>query len=312
MDACGARVPEAFTGYGIRWSVLMKVGNYATRNVTTVTPEDSVDRAIELMESGGFHHLVVVRGDRVVGMLSDREILISTGWMLSSERSIREEQGQTAVVAGPNLVEDIMTRPAVGLLPHNTCRFAAMVMLKSKVGALPMIDDQSHLLGVMTETHLIRWLDALAPQNAPAEHLLRRPASELMRPNVVHVGVDAALEEIVELFRARRIRHVPVLEEGVIRGIISDRDVRRALGWALVRDAQAEAEGRLMQPEPHCAADVMQSPVLTIDPASTLREAMRLMLGRGIHSLPVISGDRLAGILTQSDFVRAIACEDLL
>jgi CBS domain-containing protein len=105
---------------------------------------------------------------------------------------------------------------------------------------------------------------------------------------------------------------VPVVTNGVVKGIISDRDVRRALGWAFVRDAQAEAEGNLMESEPQSAAEVMQTPVLTISSSATLRQALRLMVDRRIHCLPVVENARLVGMITQTDLIRAIALERLL
>lgn len=290
----------------------MKVENYATQDVATVAPGDSIDRAIELMESEGFHHVVVVDQDRVVGMLSDREILISTGWMRSEERTIHESHGQTAVIAGPTLVEEIMTRPAVWLVTDNSCRFAAMVMLRTKASALPVIDGGERLVGLITETDLLRWLDILSSYDAAANRTLSGLVRHKMQTDVAHVGADAPLDDVVELFRARRIRHVPVVTNGVVKGIISDRDVRRALGWAFVRDEQAEAGGYLMEPEPQRAAEVMQTPVLTIGSSAALRQALRFMVDREIHCLPVVENTRLVGIITQTDLIGAIARERLL
>jgi CBS domain-containing protein len=54
-------------------------------------------------------------------------------------------------------------------------------------------------------------------------------------------------------------------------------------------------------------AEVMSRPVVSIGPASALSEAMRVMAGHGVGALPVVEGERIVGMLTQSDVVTALA-----
>lgn len=288
----------------------MKVGDYATRNVIAVSPSDPIDHAINEMETHGFHHLLVVLHDSVVGMLSDRDILISIGWMLNVERSAPRCCGGTTVV-GPTRIEQIMKRPVIWLGAGESCRYAAALMLKNKIGAIPII-DHGRLIGLMTETDLMRWLDAMAAHQPAVDRLLRCPVRQKMRPEPITVDVDAPLDDVVGLFRSHRVRHLPVMDGPTLTGMVSDRDVRRALGWAYVRDSQAEECGGPPPAEPQRAGQLMQSPVVTIAPDKTVREAMRLMLERGIHSLAVVEADRLVGIITQTDLVRAIVVDNLL
>ena len=67
----------------------MKLMNYATSMVAAVAPRDSLDRAMELMEKQSIHHLVVVEGDRVIGMLSDRDMLIRACEIVKIEVVVR-------------------------------------------------------------------------------------------------------------------------------------------------------------------------------------------------------------------------------
>ena len=81
----------------------MNVMNYATLDVVTIAPSASIDRGISLMEEHGIHHLVVVQDGRVIGMVSDRDILISTGWMLSVERRTVAVGTEKGHVIGPKM-----------------------------------------------------------------------------------------------------------------------------------------------------------------------------------------------------------------
>jgi CBS domain-containing protein len=288
----------------------MKVLNYATPDVLRVEPSDSIDRAIQLMEDRGIHHLVVTDGGRAVGMISDRDILVSTGWMFAFER---RGGSRAAGVSGPTRVEQIMSRPIVALSPAGSAGDAAAAMIEHKIGAVPIMRE-GELHGIVTETDLLRWLDELAFGDNEADQLLAGEVRDLMPARLISVGPDVPLEEVIDIFRRFHVRHVPVATTArTLVGMISDRDVRRALGWASVRDSQAQAAGRLPEAQaPETAADVMHSDVRTIEQGARLRAALRRMLELRVHALPVVDGDRLVGIVTMTDFIRLIAREELL
>jgi CBS domain-containing protein len=286
----------------------MKIANYATRDVVKVSPTNSIDTAISLMEERNIHHLVVASDDSVVGMLSDRDILISTGWMLSVERQVARPGSYGKSVAGPTQVGQIMSQPAVTLTTAHSTHDAAALMLEQHIGAVPILDG-GHLVGLITETDLVKWPPLTEIE---VDQLLDRDVRELMRAQVASVTPDAPLSALVRLFRERRIRHAPVVLNGILVGIISDRDVRRALGWGSVRDMQSAREGRWHEAEaPATAADIMKESVLTTGPFASLRNALRLMLDRRIHSLPVVEAESLVGIITQTDFIRAFMRQEV-
>jgi len=287
----------------------MNVMNYATRDVVTLPPSASIDTAISVMEERSIHHVVVTTGNRVVGMVSDRDILISTGWMLSIERKARSGGEGKAKVVGPTQIHEIMSRPVVCLTIAHTARDAALLMLDRKISAVPVL-NQDHLDGLITETDLLKWPPL---SEVEADRMLAHKVGDLMRVNVLSVAPEAPLTDLIHLFRTRRIRHAPVVLQGKLVGIVSDRDVRRALGWAGVREMQAECESRTVETEsPQTAGDVMHGEVQTVGMSTALRDALRLMLDERIHSLPVVETQCLKGIVTETDFLRAFARRALL
>ncbi len=288
----------------------MNIMNYAATDVLTVQANESIDNAISLMEELELRHLVVATGGRAVGMLSDRDILISTGWMLSVERGGGAAGSEP--IAGPARVEQIMSRSLITLTRDASARDAANLMQDKKIGAIPIMGD-GRVIAIITESDLLRWLAELSGTGTAVDDLLRRPVSGLMRTRVHRVTPESPLEEVVDIFRRYRVRHVPVAVGKSLVGIISDRDVRRALAWSSARDARAEAKGRgIKSPFPAKASDVMQTSVKMIWTDSQVRKAVNLMLEHRIHSLPVVDTDGLAGIVTQTDILAAIAREEAL
>lgn len=286
----------------------MNIMNFVTRQVVTLSPADPIDRAIALMEESGIHHAAVVSDARLVGMVSDRDVLVSTGWMLACERQVSDALGMGVV--GPTRVEQIMSRPVISLSNADCARDAAMAMTIRKIGALPVLSD-GRLVGIVTDTDLIRWLRELATADTAADKLLSLPVSSRMRTMVVSAGPDDPLSDVVDTFRSCRFRHVPVLVEQRLVGVISDRDVRRALGWTAVRSMQSARSGEPID-VPRRASDIMHTNVITATPKMLLRDALSSMIYHQVHSLPVIDQMRLAGIITVTDFVKAIAREELL
>jgi acetoin utilization protein AcuB len=128
--------------------------------------------------------------------------------------------------------------------------------------------------------------------------------SEWMTPAPLTVAPSVPIPKVQELMVLRRIRHLPVMEDGRLVGIITDRDVRTV---------QPSPATSLTVRELHYLLDrltaraVMTRPVITIEPHEALAEAVRLMLENRIGGLPVMAGERLVGILTEVDLLRAFS-----
>ena len=110
-----------------------------------------------------------------------------------------------------------------------------------------------------------------------------------MKTSPVTVTSDDYLASVQEKMRAGGFRHLPVVDESKLLGIITDRDLRQHVG-------------QLERTKVNCA--MTESPV-TVGPNSTLEEAARLLLKHKINGLPVTENGRLAGMITSSDIMKA-------
>lgn len=130
---------------------------------------------------------------------------------------------------------------------------------------------------------------------------------DVMQVRPVAVTVETRLPEVMRLLQPRGYRHLPVLEGGQLVGIISDRDVKQSVASAaLARDGRERERliGELT------AGQIMTRRVVTVGPTCGVEEAARLMATGKFGALPVTDGDRLIGIVTETDvlhlFVRAL------
>jgi acetoin utilization protein AcuB len=124
-----------------------------------------------------------------------------------------------------------------------------------------------------------------------------------MSRRVTTVRPDARLGEAARLMGARKIRHLPVVEAaGRLVGIVTARDLRQAVFAPAVQDHLEQLSGVL---DGLVVRDVMTRGVVTVRTATSIRDAARLMHERRLGALPVVERDRVVGILTETDVLRA-------
>jgi acetoin utilization protein AcuB len=130
---------------------------------------------------------------------------------------------------------------------------------------------------------------------------------DVLTPSVVSIDPKTVLPDAVRLMRERGIRHLPVVEDGRLVGIVSDRDLKRAMASPATSLEVHELTYLLNRLE---VGEIMTRTVITIGPMLPVEEAARLMVMEKVSALPVTEGDRLVGIVTETDvldlFVRAM------
>jgi acetoin utilization protein AcuB len=119
---------------------------------------------------------------------------------------------------------------------------------------------------------------------------------EIMRKAVTVIPVGTTIGEADQILLSRGFRHLPVVDQGRLVGILTDRDIRFATS-------------SLCQ-TPRSAGDpvslAMSSPPLTADPLDPVEDAARIMRENKIGCLPVLDGAKLVGILTGMDLLDAL------
>ena len=125
---------------------------------------------------------------------------------------------------------------------------------------------------------------------------------DLMSRTVISALAAMPVVEARALMLRERIRHLLVVSEGRLEGIVTDRDIRLNLPSPATSLSVWELNHLLAR---LTVADVMTKSVIVIDPAREAREAARIMIDHKIGALPVLDGERLVGIITETDLLRA-------
>ncbi|MBI4516582.1 MAG: CBS domain-containing protein [Deltaproteobacteria bacterium] len=119
----------------------MNVGSWMTRNPETIGSRDTLALAQEKMTAGRFRRLPVIDpAGKLIGILSERDLRAHLGYLPSTH------------------VDAAMTEKPITVRPDQPIEAAAAVLLERKIGGLPVVSEAGELLGIITETDLLRGL----------------------------------------------------------------------------------------------------------------------------------------------------------
>jgi len=277
-----------------------------TSRVVTVQSDEPVSAAVERMTRFGFSALPVVTASlRLVGMVSLVDVL-----------RFRDEYGAEGAEADERIrVEQIMT-PDVLSMPStaNAGVVAQRMRTHGELRVVPVVQG-SKLVGVVTRSDLLRDRqhgsrrvdgrlffagrgteedDALfaleqerrtGPAPGPAT-----PVREVMTRHVITAGPTELVALATELMLHHRHTALPIIDhEGRLVGILSEADI--------LTDPLA---GRSAH---STVSSVMTRTPITVSLDATVGEARALIADRGLRTVPVVEGDRLAGVLSRSDLL---------
>lgn len=156
------------------------------------------------------------------------------------------------------LAKDVMTTAVLTALPGTDVREIARMLLEHRISALPIVDEQGKLRGIVSEGDLINrpesetehgrpwWLRLIAAPDEQARDFLRTHgtrAEDVMTADVIAVSEDTPLADIAALLERDRIKRVPVLRDGRVVGIVSRANLLQGLAAARPT-AEAKREDR--------------------------------------------------------------------
>lgn len=265
----------------------MKISEIMTTAVVTIGPDDSLDVGIALLDKHNVRHLPVVHDGALLSMISRRDLSLSTGWLTCAERKTR---GQKA----PQIVRDIMRDRVVTLSPDHDVEAAASMMIGKRAGAIPILKD-GVLVGLVTSSDI---LSAIRDRNPAAEWARTTDqaensskVSEFMHHKPASLAPGKGLAEAGEICREKALRHLSITEDGVVVGLVSERELR----FQMEESAQATETS---------LSEVMVKDVITIGPNEDLAVAADSMIEHHVSGLPVVDDDGLVGFLTDQDVIQ--------
>ncbi|MBU6419254.1 MAG: CBS domain-containing protein [Proteobacteria bacterium] len=160
------------------------------------------------------------------------------------------------------IVSEIMTSNPIAVQPKTTVADAARMMLANHVSGLPVLDENGALVGMVTKGDLLRraeigtegeqagWLKALLqPASVAADYVVThsRHVSGVMTHNPVFVTPGTTVAEVAHLMLRKRIKRLPVVQDGRLLGVVSRTDLLKALAAKLVQTPVETSDDEILK-----------------------------------------------------------------
>ncbi len=292
-----------------------------TKEVITVFPETSVEEIAFLLLKHNISGVPVVEGDRVVGVVSEADLLYKKklptsivylyqhGSYLKPEELAEEDKKIRATKA-----KEVMTKDVVSVSPETPVTEIISILEEKGIKRV-LVMEGDKLVGIVSKLDVLRCL------TGSCEELARKAISEvseapvsvgdIMSCKVVTVKANDSVEDAARFLLEHRISGLPVVDEdGNLEGILSESDLIHkaeplpspALYYA---DRQKFLE-EMWKVKASRVREVMTEDVITVSPEDSLGKAASLMLEKGVKRLPVVRGRMVVGMVTRADILKAL------
>jgi acetoin utilization protein AcuB len=140
---------------------MLRVRDSMTREIVTLSPDETAATALALCQERRIRHLPVLKGGRLVGIVSDRDLRSSTPALGDPARAAALQEV---------LVEDVMAREVVSVHPDDPIEQAANTMREARIGCLPVLDGDE-LVGIVTASDVMDALVYLVGAHEPGSRM---------------------------------------------------------------------------------------------------------------------------------------------
>ena len=269
----------------------------ASREVVAIPPTMPVIEAVRTMLKHGFRRLPVVDAgtSRLKGIVTSQDIVDFLG---GGQRNLivknRFKGNLLAAVNGS--ISEIMEENVVTLNEKDSLKDAMDTMRKENVGGIPILDGTGRVKSIISERDFVFLISGI---------VTGKTVDEYMSKNIVTAPSDMSVGVAAKSMINNGFRRLPVIRDNVLVGIITASDIMRFLGSGDMFNRLVTGNAREVFEVP--VSTLIRRDVIFTKSDADLGEAASVMLDKNVGSLPVLEDGELKGIITERDFVRAMA-----
>jgi CBS domain-containing protein len=269
----------------------------ASSAVVTAPPTTTIMGAIKTMIYYGFSRLPIADPGttRLLGFVTSVDIVDFLGGGLR-HNLLKEKYGGNIFTAINADIREIMSVRLIYANDQSSLNDALKLMFEKNVGGLPIVDSDLRIRAIITEEDFVSFM---------AGFKTNLNVESFMNPNVVTAPAQTTIEKMTRMIIQKGFRRMPVVHDGVLMGIVTASDIMKYLG-------SGEAFEKVVTGD---VTEVMNLPIksmirrnlVTTERQTDLGTAAMKMIENDIGALPVMEKGSLAGILTERDYIRALA-----
>lgn len=274
-----------------------EIMNIAKSPVITMAPTTLVYDGIQIMVKEGFRRIPIVDPGtkRLQGIVTASDIVDYLGGG-EKFRIIQREHAGNFFRAINEPVRHIMTREVFSVHTSAKISDAIDMMVKNKVGGLPVVDEEGRVWAIITERDIVTIFSGM---------ISGAKVSDLMSKKVVTATPETSILEAEKRMIRRGFRRLPILSKGKLVGIVTVMDILRFFGSGKV--FQHLRSGTIDQVLQTPITQIAVKDAVTVGRNVDVGEAAQIMWDIGVGALPVVENEKLVGIITERDFFKLIA-----
>ena len=277
----------------------------ANREVISIPPSKSIKDTAKVMMEHEFRRLPITDpgSGKILGIVTVMDILDFFGG--GKKFNIIEKKYQDNFLAAINEpVKEIMTRDIITLSNKASIAETIETMLSNQLGAIPLVDADGKLAGIVTERDIALSLAGVAGKDTVQDY---------MSPKVFTTTPGTPLEGACKIMVRNGLRRIPIVggEADISKaakkllGILTSTDIIRFLNAKELFDNLNSnlATDVLEQTK---ISDIMAKDPITVEPTMTIGELCEVFADKNIGGVPVVKDDKVLGIITERDILNAV------
>jgi CBS domain-containing protein len=269
----------------------------ASPDVVTVPPTTTIMGAIKTMTFYGFSRLPIADAGtkRLIGFVTSVDIVDFLGGGLR-HNLLSEKFGGNIFTAINADIREIMSTKLTYADDKSSLSDVLKLMYEKNVGGLPIVDEETRIRAIITEEDFVR---VCSGQETGLQ------VDAYMSPNVVTAPAQTTIEKMTRMIIQKGFRRMPVVQDGVLMGMVTASDIMKYLGSGDAFEKVVTGDIAEVMNQP--IKSLIKSSLVATEKKTDLGAAAKKMMESDIGSLPVMDKGSLVGILTERDYVRALA-----
>ncbi len=262
----------------------MQIKNLMSEDIITVDKDQNLSDALKLLRKHNVSRLPVTNNKELVGIISERDIAAKLG------SAKYESMPASRLHISSVMVKDVITVPETMQLDE-----VARLMLENGIGSVPVMDEDDKMVGIVSKADFVTLAVGIAFDKITVK--------EIMTKELVVVSPTDRLVHARRQMMEAHVGRVPVVDEEDLKGMVTSKDLMRAFIDFRKKVPEKYQKSQIKEV---LVEDIMSSNPTVTTKDATISEVAKVMMDTGYNGLPVVEGDKVVGIITQTDILRLI------
>ena len=262
----------------------MQIKNLMSEDIITVDKDQNLSDALKLLRKHNVSRLPVTNNKELVGIISERDIANKLG------SSKYESMPASRLHISSVMVKDVFTVPETMQLDE-----VARLMLENGIGSVPVMNEDDKMVGIVSKADFVTLAVGIAFEKITVKEIMTKDLTAVSpTERLVH-----ARRQMIEAHVGR----LPVVDDEGLVGMVTSKDLMRAFIDFRKKVPEKYQKSQIKEV---LVEDIMSSNPTVTSKDATIAEVAKVMMETGYNGLPVVEGNIVVGIITQTDILRLI------